>query len=84
MQSQLIEGKVVIYGQIVQFLHTRTGRFLASDIFDAGVAGSHSLRLDKTGSKRCWFKIMPHGRGEEGDKVFLENWRNFWYFLTLG
>eukprot|EP01125_Pyxidicula_operculata_P012937 TRINITY_DN4260_c0_g1_i1.p1 TRINITY_DN4260_c0_g1~~TRINITY_DN4260_c0_g1_i1.p1 ORF type:complete len:2529 (+),score=417.65 TRINITY_DN4260_c0_g1_i1:27-7613(+) len=66
-----LEGKDIIFGQIIQLQHCKSTKFVACEVFDTNVGGAerYSLCSETTGSKRCWFKVMPHSRGVEGDKV---------------
>ena len=63
--ASLAEGKEIIYGQIVQLLHKRTGKFLASKDSDTDEdLGWHD------GSRNCWFEIGPHESDRRnGDNV---------------
>jgi hypothetical protein len=62
LQSQL-DGKFLVYGQIVQLQHKRTGKYISvqerTEGADAAVQHEGLIRLEKEETKRCWFKIMP-------------------------
>jgi hypothetical protein len=65
LQSQL-DGKFLVYGQIVQLQHKRTGKYISVQEHaeegggdDAAVQHRGLIRLEKEETKRCWFKIMP-------------------------
>jgi len=66
-----LDGKPIIFGQIVQLLHVRTQRFVAGK----DDSGGQELALVKEGSRACWFMVVPHGSGDrdeaiaEGEKV---------------
>eukprot|EP01125_Pyxidicula_operculata_P015457 TRINITY_DN5248_c0_g1_i1.p1 TRINITY_DN5248_c0_g1~~TRINITY_DN5248_c0_g1_i1.p1 ORF type:complete len:2660 (+),score=527.09 TRINITY_DN5248_c0_g1_i1:28-8007(+) len=83
LQSQL-EGKELIYGQIIQLQHKRSSRFLASEVIDIQSAAgiSYPINLDKIGSKQCWFKVLPHNRAKEGDKVMVGDHVRFQHVMT--
>lgn len=70
--SAHLEGKPIVYGQIVQLWHVRMQRFVSS----VDEKGGHELKLAKEGSRACWFKVVPHGSGADvegsnGQKVPL-------------
>lgn len=57
-----------------QLVHKRTNKYLCSkdNSFEDGLGSM--LRLEKTGSKRSWFKVMPAQKGRaEGEKVHADD-----------
>lgn len=66
--SQL-DGKPLLYGQLVQLQHVSTGKWLAGRREE----DSWQLRLEKEGTRRAYFKVKPSNTSRnEGDKVQKE------------
>jgi hypothetical protein len=67
-------GLTPFFSRVLQLVHKRTNKYLSSKegTFDDGTGSM--LRLEKTGSKRSWFKVMPAQKGRsEGEKVHADD-----------
>ena len=67
-EAERSRGVPVEYGQIIQFKHVKTGKYLARRAHEIAESdsGSNKVNLDPHGSQECWFTLEPRFKVRDG------------------